>query len=58
MNDLTEVKVTDAYLGLDQNVRECQNEEPLFNCTTRKYHDTILKKCGCLPFNIKQSSKV
>ena len=58
MNDLTETKVTKAYLGLDQSVKDCQNEEPLFNCTTRNYHDAFLENCGCLPFNIRLSEKV
>ena len=49
---------TESYLGLDQNVRECQNVEPTENCTTRRYLDTILRECGCLPFNIRTSDKV
>ena len=49
---------TESYFGLDQGVRECQNEEPTENCTTRIYHDKILRECGCLPFNIRTSDKV
>ena len=52
INILTDIKVTESYLGLDRNVRKCQNEEPFFNCTTRKYIDSLLRECGCLPFNI------
>ena len=58
LNVLTEIKVTESYLSLDQNVRECQNEEPFYNCTTRKYFDTILRECGCLPLHIRLSNKV
>ena len=55
---LTEVKATDSYLGLGQDVRECQNEEPYYNCTTRQYIDTFLAQCGCLPLSIKFAIKV
>ena len=54
LNNLKEIKVTEAYLGLDQDIRECQNEEPFYNCTTRHYIDNLLSNCGCLPLNIKQ----
>ena len=53
LNSLKEITVTESYLGLDQDVRKCQNDEPLNNCTTRQYLDTFLGKCGCLPFNIR-----
>ena len=58
LNDLKEIIVTDSYLGLDGNVKGCQNVEPLNNCTTRLYMDTLLRDCGCLPFNIRLSDKV
>ena len=51
LNALKEIRVTSDFLGLDQDDRKCQNEEPLSNCTTRQYHHTMLKKCGCLPVN-------
>ena len=55
---LTEIKVTESFLALDKNIRKCQNEEPLNNCTTRHYIDILLKKCGCLPPSINLSNKV
>ena len=58
LNDLKEITVTDSYLGLDENVRGCQNDEPLLNCTTRRHRDALLRDCGCLPFNIGLSDKV
>ena len=58
MNVLKEIRVTDSYIGLDQDVRGCQNEEPKDNCTTRQYLDTLLGKCGCLPINIRLVHKV
>ena len=58
LNNLMEIKVSESYLGLDQAVRGCQNEEPMFNCTTRHYRDTIFNQCGCLTFSIKSSEEV
>ena len=58
MNDLTDIRSTDSYLGLDKEVTECQIEEPLFDCTTRKYVETYLDQCKCLPLNIRRSRKV
>ena len=58
LDDLTEIKVTDDYLGLDQRIKGCQNKEPYYNCTTRQYLKTILRKCGCLPLNNRISNKV
>ena len=58
LNNIKEIEVTSSYLGLDQDVRSCQNEEPFYNCTTRHYLDELLNKCGCLPFNIRLMEKV
>ena len=58
LNALKEIRVTDSYLGLDQDVRICQDEEPRINCTTRKYLDTLLGKCGCLPITVRLFHKV
>ena len=58
LNDLKEIKVTDSYLGLDHDVRGCQHtNEPVLNCKTRKYMESLLKKCDCLPFNMRKSHK-
>jgi len=58
LNSLKEIKVTESYLGLDQDVRECQHKEPLNNCTTRHNIEFILHKCGCLPLSIRVENKV
>ena len=58
VNVLKEIKVSESYLGMDQDVTECQNEESFYNCTTRKFMDTLIEKCGCLPINIRISNEV
>ena len=47
-----EIKVTDAYLGLQEDVKKCQNVEPFENCTTRKYIDMVQKECKCVPYEL------
>ena len=55
---LKEIRVTESYLGLEKEKRGCQNLEPIDNCTTRQYHDTIIGECGCLPLNIRILTEV
>ena len=45
-------------LTLDQDVRKCQDNEPIFNCTTRNYINAIMSKCKCMPSNLRLSDKV
>ena len=58
MEVLKEILVTDSYLGLKQDIKNCQNEEPLLNCTTKKHIDAYLNSCGCIPMNIRLNEKV
>ena len=58
LNALKEVQATESFLGLDQEVTGCQNEESLHNCSTRKHINTLVEQCGCLPFNIRLSDEV
>ena len=46
--------MSESFLGMDMEVRGCQNDEPLEDCTTREYVDTILQKCGCLPLMLSE----
>ena len=55
LNALLQIKTTDSYLGMDENIRNCQNKEPLHNCTTRIYYNKILGQCGCVPFYMQLS---
>ena len=57
LNALTKIEVTDSFISQDDEDRGCQHE-PLYNCTTRKFLDALLGKCGCLPINIRQNKVV
>ena len=58
LNQIREIKVTESYLGLDQDVKDCQNEEELETCTTMQHINTVIKECGCLPFSFIIPQKV
>ena len=53
LNILKEIDVTDSFLGLEQDVRNCQNVETDDDCTTRHLIDNMRKNCGCLPLYMK-----
>ena len=58
LNVLKEIDATDSYLDLSEEVKGCQNGESFVNCTTKKFIDSLLGQCGCLPFDIRQTEKV
>ena len=58
INIVKEVKVTDSYLGLDQDVRGCQSHEIYNDCITKHHLHTIQNTCGCIPFNIRLGAQV
>ena len=58
MNIIKEEEVTESFLGLDQDVRGCQDDEHYDECTTRHYIETMREQCGCLPLYIRLSDKV
>ena len=58
LNNVKEISVTDDFLTLDKTIINCQNEESLKDCKTRKYVDTMVEQCKCLPFSIRTHNKV
>ena len=57
LNALTEIKATDSYVGLGQAVTNCQTADPLHICTTKKYIENTLAKCGCLPLTVSNKNE-
>jgi len=55
-NVIKEISVTDSFLSLDKDIRGCQ-EESYDKCTTRKYMNTLMNKCQCLPFQFRVTNK-
>ena len=58
LNVLKEIKVTESFVGLDQEVTKCQSKESFDNCTTRTYMEVMMAQCRCLPLNVRVSSEV
>ena len=58
LNILKEIEVTNAFLDLGPDHTGCQDGDNIQNCTTKNYMDSLLKRCGCLPFSISTSDKV
>ena len=53
MTGVKYISVSQEFLDLDINTRNCQTEESLEDCKNRKYHGEIIAQCGCLPFSFK-----
>ena len=53
MDVVKEVKVTEEYLELDEDTRNCQNRETFEECTTKQYLSAVEKKCKCIPYCLK-----
>ena len=56
---LEKVSVTESYLGLKEEVRNCQDsEEDYQHCVTQNYVQRVREKCQCLPLSISLNNKV
>ena len=58
LNNLKEIYVTDSFLGLERNTRNCQSIETFDDCTTRLYLEKLRTQCGCLPLSVSLSDMV
>ena len=58
LNVIKEITATSSFLSMERNVRKCQNDESFDECVTRKYIDNLIKKCNCLPLNLRLTYKV
>ena len=58
LNNIKEIELTESYLGLNMEVKKCQNKEDVNDCTTRKFLESVLHQCRCLPFSIRTSHNV
>ena len=43
VDDMKELKVTESFLGLNEEVRDCQDKEAIQNCTTKLYLAALLQ---------------
>ena len=52
LNALKEIKVSESFLGLSNEVKRCQTKETYNDCTTKKYLEKLLENCKCYPLNL------
>ena len=52
LHSLKEIIVTDSFMGLERDARNCQNMETYNDCITSQYIEKIRNKCDCLPLSL------
>ena len=56
---LENVNVTESYLGLKEEVRNCrESAEDYQQCVTQNYVRRVKEKCQCLPLSMSLNKKV
>ena len=58
LNNVKEIEVTDDFLTLGKTIINCQNEESLETCQTKRCLNSMVEQCKCLPFGIRDVDKV
>ena len=58
LHSIDEISVSDSFLGLDENIRNCQNVDTYDDCNTRVHLESLRQECGCLPLSLRLSEKV
>ena len=53
LTDIKDVRVSQEFVGLGEAVTQCQTKEAGADCLTRKYQETVLATCGCVPFSLR-----
>ena len=53
---MTEVKVTEDFLGFDKETKKCQNKTRVHDCQQEKFLFDVRQKCQCLPYHLKNYS--
>ena len=47
-----QVVATQSFLGMSEEIRNCQKTPSLGDCVTRDYLDRLQAKCSCLPHSL------
>ena len=48
-----DVRVTESYLSLGEEMTGCQTGEVRYDCLTRRHRDQVLTSCHCAPANLR-----
>lgn len=49
---MKEVRVTDSFLSMSAERKNCQNEERYEDCASEEYLKRVKKICSCIPENL------
>ena len=58
LNSVKTVTVSEDFLTLDENIRQCQDMEQYDDCSTKHFVEQLLNACKCLPIEMGTSDKV
>ena len=47
------MKVTEAFLGLDENIKKCQTNMPIGECKSIFFLQEVKNRCNCVPYNLR-----
>ena len=50
--------MSEDFLTLDENIRQCQDMEQYDDCSTKHFVEQLLNACKCLPIEMGTSDKV
>ena len=53
LTDVKDIKVTEEFLGLGQEITRCQTREFRADCVSRRYQEQVLASCHCAPLYIR-----
>ena len=56
LTSVTEVKVTEEFLGFDEETKKCQNKTRVHDCQQEKFLFDFTQKCQCIPYHLKNYS--
>ena len=57
ITNIQEVRATQEFLGLEESVRDCQQDEEREECQEKMYLDKVQSVCGCTPLNFNDFSE-
>ena len=55
LTNIKKISVTEDFLGLKEDIRNCQTKELRSDCITERYHQTLLELCDCAPISLIHS---
>ena len=53
---IKEIDMTEAFMNLDEETRNCQNVETYQECQAKEYIKMGLEKCNCTPYVMRDFS--